>query len=253
MCLILFAYNIHPEYPLVLAANRDEFYRRQSLPAHWWQDHPDILAGKDLDGGGTWMGISRSGRLAAVTNVREGVPREGTYRSRGELPLTCLNNTTVEDRLTDLLMSVKDAYRGFNLLFGTLKKLYFFSNRNNTVQQLEPGIHGLSNASLNTPWPKVRQGKEQLALLLNQPVPDVQALFDLLADDRTVPDHHLPETGVDLEWERLLSAIHIRSEDYGTRSSSVLMIDAQGNASLHEKERAPREGPIKQFHFKIEI
>ncbi len=92
-----------------------------------------------------------------------------------------------------------------------------------------------------------------MALLLNQPVPDVQALFDLLADDRTVPDHHLPETGVDLEWERLLSAIHIRSEDYGTRSSSVLMIDAQGNASLHEKERAPREGPIKQFHFKIEI
>ncbi len=235
MCLIVFAWKLMPECPLVLAANRDEFFNRPSQPAHWWDDHPFVYAGRDLEAGGTWLGVNRSGRFAALTNIRKGSDKRLDARSRGELVAKFLQSDVSAE---DYLVNVKDhaaEYNGFNLLLGDHQRSFWFSNEGETsTQQLEPGIYGLSNGSLDTPWPKVLRSKAQFSSLLCQGAPD-DAYFEMLADTTRAADGRLPDTGVSLDWERLLSPICIESPDYGTRASTLLRVGSGGQAQLIER------------------
>lgn len=236
MCLILFAHDIHPDYRLVLCANRDEFYARPTAPAAFWEEAPQLLAGRDLVGGGTWLGITRSGRLAAVSNIRDPADRRAGTPSRGRLTADFLRGSRAP--LDYLAEAVRrgSGYKGFNLLAGDAGTLAYGCSREGTVRQLPPGLYGLSNAVLDTPWPKVVSGKATLAELLAAPGPiDVAALFALLADTACPPDALLPDTGVGLEWERTLSPRFIASPAYGTRASTVVLIGRGGEATFVER------------------
>lgn len=236
MCLILFALDAHPRYRLVLAANRDEFYDRPTAPAAFWDDAPHILAGRDLLRGGTWCGITTGGRFAAVTNYRD--PR--TYRegmlSRGRLVADFLRGEAAPDAWLARLRREGDAYNGFNLIFGDGREFRYVSNRGGLPSTVAPGIHGLSNHLLDTPWPKVAKGREALAKLLggeDELAPD--DLFAILADRAVAPDHLLPDTGVGVERERLLSPRFITSPTYGTRSSTVVLMDRDNTCTFVER------------------
>lgn len=235
MCLLLMALNTHPAYRLILLANRDEYYDRQTSPAAFWHESPFLLAGKDLQGGGTWLGITRNGRIAAVTNYRDPASvREGAP-SRGTLVSNFLVGQESTGGYLERVNTEADRFNGFNLIIGDKDQLYWYSNRGDGVQSLEPGIYGLSNHLLDTPWPKVVRGKNALTRLLSgQRAPSLEELFHILAD-RTIPDDaSLPHTGVELEWERILSPIFIVSPTYGTRSSTVLLIDMQDRVTFVE-------------------
>jgi len=235
MCLILLAYDVHPEYRLILAANRDEFYDRPTLPMAFWEDHPDILAGRDLKGGGTWLGMSRSGKFAAITNYREpGGPKPGAP-SRGHLVSAFLSGNSPSQDYLKAVSAVGQTYSGFNLIVGDASGLYYYSNRGPGVRQLEPGWHGLSNHLLNTPWPKVEKGIALLkAAVLNSDPVNMDPIFQLLKNREVPPDDRLPDTGVGMEWERILSPMFIQSPGYGTRSSSVMLIGGNGRAQVAE-------------------
>ena len=235
MCLIVFAWKLLPECPLMLAANRDEFFDRPSQAAHWWDDHPVVYAGRDLQAGGTWLGMSRTGRFAALTNIRKGGERRSDVRSRGELVAGFLqSDMSAEDYLVSVRERAAD-YNGFNLLLGDHQRSFWLTNEGDTaMRQLEPGIYGLSNGSLDTPWPKVLRAKAQFSSLLCQGAPD-DAYFEMLSDTTRASDGRLPDTGVSLEWERLLSPICIESPDYGTRASTLLRMDSSGQAQLTER------------------
>lgn len=232
MCLILVAWRNHPEYPLVVAANRDEFYKRPTAPAAFWPDHPQLLAGRDLAAGGAWMGITRQGRFAALTNFRDPSRQRPRAPSRGRLVADFLTGDSSIDAYLDGLDA--SACNGFNLLLGDGERLVAFSNVSNEGHELKPGIYGLSNALLDTPWPKVGAGKTALEAALDA-LPDEQRLWALLRDDRPHPDDALPATGVPLEWERLLSAAFVRGADYGTRSSTVLIVSGGQRATFDEQ------------------
>lgn len=220
MCLIAVAWQAHADYPLIVLANRDEFYARPAAPARFWEEAPGVLAGRDLSAGGTWLGMTRQGRFAALTNVREpGMPKG--ERSRGLLVSTYLLGDTAPQAYATQMAAEGAAYSGFNLLVGDADSLWWVSNRGEGPQRLGPGVHGLSNHLLNTPWPKVELARRGLQAQL--PSPDPEALFALLADERRAADADLPQTGVGLDMERLLSAPFIRSSLYGTRSSTVLL------------------------------
>jgi len=236
MCLILLAYDVHPQYRIILAANRDEFYDRPTLPMAFWEDEPGILAGRDLKGGGTWLGISHAGRFSAITNYREpGGPKPGAP-SRGHLVSDFLTENLSSRPYLEAVSSVGQAYSGFNLIVADASGLYYYSNRKPGIHQLEPGWHGLSNHLLNTPWPKVERGLALLksAILGDDPV-NMTPLFQLLKDRQIPPDDSLPDTGVGTAWERLLSPVFILSPGYGTRSSSVMLIDRKGRAQVAEQ------------------
>lgn len=235
MCLIAFAYNVHPSYRLILAANRDEFYERPSSSADFWKDNPDVLAGRDLKNGGTWLGITRDGKFAAVTNYRDPSTLKSGAPSRGKIVSDYLiGNHNVENYL-NIVSSKVFQYNSFNLLLGDDNGLFVFSSRGEQ-QKLKPGIYGLSNHLLNTPWPKVVRSKKTLKAALEKKGDDLEAkLFDLLADRRVPPDDKLPSTGIGLEWERLLSSIFIESPIYGTRSSTVLLIGKNRRVRFVEK------------------
>lgn len=226
MCLILFAYKVHPTYKLIIAANRDEFYGRETAPAHFWEDHPEVLAGRDLEKMGTWMGVTKNGRFAAVTNYRD--PKEITdgKLSRGELVSSFLNSSENPEDYLRIMERNAGLYPGYNLLVGGPNDLYYFSNITKKSTKIEQGIHGVSNHLLNTEWPKVKLGKENLAEILTQKDEKIiESLFALLQKSDVAPDESLPSTGVTLELERLLSPIFIKSEGYGTRSSTVLLMN----------------------------
>ena len=230
------ALNTHPDYQLILLANRDEYYERPSASARFWGEAPSILAGKDLRAGGTWLGITRNGRIAAVTNYRDPASvREGAP-SRGTLVSNFLVGQESTGGYLERANREADRFNGFNLIIGDIDQLYWYSNRGDGVQSLEPGIYGLSNHLLDTPWPKVAKSKDALAHLLSgQRAPSLEELFHILAD-RTIPDDaSLPHTGVELELERILSPIFIVSPTYGTRSSTVLLIDVQDRVTFVEK------------------
>lgn len=235
MCLIVFAWKLIPDCPLVLAANRDEFFNRPSRAASWWDDHPDVYAGRDLQAGGTWLGMNRQGRFAALTNIRNGGERRSDVRSRGELVADFLRS---EQSAGDYLSGVRELahqYNGFNLLVGDGEHLFCLSNAGDKLPlELEPGIYGLSNGALDTPWPKVVRAKAQFASLLCQGAPD-DAYFEMLSDTTRAADNRLPDTGVSLEWERLLSPICIESDNYGTRASTLLRVRSGGQAQLLER------------------
>lgn len=252
MCLILLAWQAHPDYPLVVAANRDEYYSRRTAAADFWNDAPDVLAGRDLEAGGTWLGVTRSGRFAALTNYRDPARNKTGAPSRGELARRFLaDGQTAENYLSEL-ESCAHRYNGFNLVFGDLDGLWCFSNCGEGEQALAPGVYGLSNHLLDTPWPKVARGKSALNGAL-QALPDEALLFALLRDDSIAPDEALPRTGVSLEWERLLSAAFIHSPQYGTRSATVLLRDRSGRVRFIEQGFRPDASPGERREFAFAV
>ena len=241
MCLILFAHDAHPEYRLVLAANRDEFYARPTVPAAAWDDAPEVIAGRDLRGGGTWMGITRQGRWAALTNYRDPTEAERGAPSRGQLVADYLRGATDPAEHLESLRPEPAEFNGFNLLLGDRESVFWYSNRaGGPGTRLSPGVYGLSNHLLDTPWPKVARGKRSLEQLLSQAGDlDPDPLLELLLDRTYAADHELPETGVGLERERMLSSLFISSPEYGTRSSTALLVDRAGRALLVERSYEP--------------
>lgn len=250
MCLILLAYRSHPDYPLIVAANRDEFLDRPTEPARFWKDHPDLLAGRDGVGGGTWMGITRRGRFAALTNYRDPFASVKNKKSRGLLVRDYLTAEISPRNYLNNLSKHRTSYPGFNLLVGSPRELWYYSNQKNMISSVEPGIHGLSNALLDTPWPKVVKGKERMAACLQKP--DPSCLFELLADEEPAPDEQLPDTGIGLERERLLSPAFIRAPGYGTRSSTVLLVSARGEVNFIERSFAGEKTTEVRYRFFIE-
>ncbi|GAB5535783.1 MAG: NRDE family protein [Rubricoccaceae bacterium] len=235
MCLVLFALDAHPTQRLVVLANRDEFYARPTAPSSWWDDAPGVLAGRDLEAGGTWMGVSRSGRWTAVTNVRDPSSIRTDARSRGDLTRAFLTSDTPPADYASEVFHQHDHYNGFNLLIGDGEQTWIVSSRLPEPRQLEPGLYGLSNDTLDTPWPKVRRGTDGLRQLLRAESFDREAAFSLLADAEPAPDAELPETGVGLAWERALSSPFIQMERYGTRASTVLTVSRDGNVDWTER------------------
>lgn len=234
MCLILLAWHAHPDYPLVVAANRDEFFVRPSAPAAFWPESPQLLAGHDLEAGGTWLGVSRQGHFSALTNYREGRKPRSNAPSRGALVADFLTDGNDPERYLARLAARGGDYNGFNLFVGDGGRLGYYSNRGAAPRWLTPGIYGVSNHLLDTPWPKLTTAKSAFSSALNE-LPASAAFFDLLADQEIVADAHLPETGVPLAWERILSAVFVNSPDYGTRASTLLSIDKNGLVTLTER------------------
>ena len=251
MCLILFAYHVHPKYKLIVAANRDEFYQRSTAPAQFWEDNPEILAGRDLEKMGTWMGVTRMGQFAALTNYRD--PNEVTdgKHSRGELVTKALQyNGDIKDYMQSLARN-NDRYPGYNLIAGDGDNLYYYSNVGKELQRVTPGIYGVSNHLLNTEWPKVQMGTAGLGEILNTNHEDfVEPLFTLLQKSEQAPDERLPKTGVTLELERMLSPMFISSENYGTRSSTVLLMS---ETEIHYVERVFSNHEVKDQSYTIKL
>jgi uncharacterized protein with NRDE domain len=237
MCLIVLALNAHPGYALAIAANRDEYHERPSAPAGFWERAPQVLAGRDLLAGGTWLGITRGGRFAAVTNYRDRGPRREGGPSRGSLVGRFLEAGETPEEYARFLASDAGEYNGFSVLFGSARALWWFSNRSGKpAARLGAGIHGLSNGLLDEPWPKVVRGRESLASLLALPPESLaDGAFRMLEDATPAPDDLLPDTGVSRELERALSPVFTRSRSYGTRSSTVLLIDRGGLAVFAER------------------
>lgn len=238
MCLIVFAWQIVPGIPLVAAGNRDEFYARPAMPATWWEDHPQVYAGRDMQGGGTWMGVTRDGRFAAVTNIRSPLEKRPDAPTRGALVADYLTGQTTPEEYIAGISEHVQTYNGFNLLVGDKDKLIWYSNGSADDERngrpLPPGIYGLSNGSLDAPWPKVVRTKAQFGSLLWQGAPE-EAYFEMLSDTTRASDCRLPRTGVSIEWERILSAVCIESPDYGTRTSTVARLYEDSNAVLQER------------------
>ncbi len=251
MCTIFLAYRVFADMPLVIAANRDEFYRRPSARMAYWPDEPAILAGRDLAGDGTWLGVTRDGRFAALTNYRDPRTQKNNAPTRGRLVRDYLAGAD-HRAFCERLVREASVYSGYNLLFGSADTLFYFSNQGAArVEALEPGVHGLSNHLLNTPWPKVRTGKRRLQEW--QPHQDDDSLFALLADPTAYPDDQLPQTGVPLEWERLLSSTYIESEVYGSRVATVARFFADGRTTIAERAytKEPEVGETLRFSLRL--
>ncbi len=245
MCLILLGYKVSRQYPLIFAANRDEFFLRPTQPMHAWKSPPFLIAGKDLKQGGTWFGVHRNGTFAALTNFRDPGAVQQDAPSRGEIIVDFLESGQPPLIYFKKFKEKARAYNGFNLIFGDLKNLFWYSNKEKPIKStepetIEPGIHGLSNKFLDTPWPKVASGKKALEQQIASTITP-ESLFSILKD-RTFPDDTLlPDTGVGLEWERILSPLFIQSPTYGTRSSTVMLINQQGKITLVERTWNPED------------
>jgi len=252
MCLILIAYGAHPEFPLVLAANRDEYYERPTARAAYWVDHEQILAGRDLECMGTWLGVTRAGRFAALTNFRDPRERKTDAPSRGHLVSDFLIAEMDPRAYLDEIKTAAPRYNGFNLLAGDAEGVFYLSSREPTVQALLPGIHGLSNHLLDTPWPKVVRGKRRLQQAMERG-PDASALLDLLHDREPAQAGELPDTGIGADMERVLSPALIVSPQYGTRASTALLFGSDGSVSFTERTILPGGaiGPSISLRFSL--
>jgi len=235
VCLLVFAWRSHPRYRLIMAGNRDEFHDRPAAPCRWWSEPAGILAGRDLRAGGTWMGVSLSGRVAVVTNFREPDRPTSGRRSRGELVVDALMSHESVAAWARRLDETADDYGGFNLVVGDGGGLHYLTNRGDRRFDLDPGVYGLSNRRLDTPWPKVVAARERLRRVLDDGDVRPDRLFELLSDREPAPDDELPATGVPRSWERLLSSAFIVDDRYGTRASTVLVVRADGTAELAER------------------
>lgn len=231
MCLIVFAWRPSHALPLVVAANRDEFYDRPSLPLGHWPDAPQIIAGRDLQGDGTWMGLTEQGRFAALTNIRDPSAPTGT-RSRGELPADFLRGDLSPEAYLAEISGHLEHYSGFNLLVGDRHELWYLNSREAAPRALQSGVYGLSNAALDSPWPKLRSARAALEDCLDHP--DTETLLQLLKDSRPAADDALPNTGIPRSVERMLSSVFINSPDYGTRASTALIRGADGSLEVVE-------------------
>ena len=245
MCLIVFAWKLIPCTPLIVASNRDEYYNRPASPATWWGTSPAVFGGRDLQSGGTWMGITskeneqgHTVKFAAITNVRESSATRADAPSRGALVANYLTNQLSAQDYVNVIADQADQYNGFNLLIGDETDLIWFSNRRlddeRNGKPLPAGIYGISNASLDTPWPKVVKTKAEFASLICQRAPE-DAYFEMLSNTTPAPDCRLPDTGVSFDMERLLSSVCIESPTYGTRVSSLVKIHANYPSEFYEQ------------------
>lgn len=248
MCLILFALAAHPRYRLIIAANRDESYERPAAPAAFWEDYPDIYAGRDAEKGGTWLGVTRTGRVAVITNYRHSPRQAVAARSRGELVSGYLSSNRSALAYAENAARRGNQYNGYSLLAGTGDQLVFQSNRIDGIVALEEGVHGLSNRALNEPWPKVQRGKVALADAIRELGDDPQALIarllEMLSDRTSAPDEELPDTGVGLQRERELAPIFIAGTHYGTRASTVVLMGHDQSVVFAERSYGPRGAPL---------
>jgi len=254
MCLIVFAYNCHPRYSLILGANRDEYRDRPAEQARFWPDAPHILAGRDRQAGGTWLGVTTDGKLAAITNYRD--PRQQVIDppSRGKLVEGfLLNPMLTPEEFQRILTRDGQVFDGFNLLYGSGDDLHYFTNRGGSSGPLLPGIHGLSNHLLDTRWPKVSVARARLKSLLQHTSVDPEQIFAALSDPATFADGLLPDTGVGPERERLLSPIFIADEGYGTRSTTVLLIERNGHVTFIERSFDHPQTVAATQHFSFRI
>lgn len=247
MCLIVFAWRPGQPQPLLLAANRDEFYARPSLPLAEWHDAPGLFAGRDLQAGGTWLGMSARGRFAALTNVRDPGQPPG-QRSRGELATDFLRGQATPQAYLQQVAARATEYAGFNLLLGDAHQLWHYNPRDGQPRRLEAGLYGLSNASLDSPWPKLQRARAALQDCLH--APDSRRLLELLADTTQPPEHLLPDTGVGPELERLLATVFIASADYGTRASSALLLNADGSWEFCERSFGAHGVPLGEVRLR---
>ncbi|HAD10141.1 MAG TPA: hypothetical protein DCF62_11715 [Porticoccaceae bacterium] len=250
MCLVALAYKSHPNYPLIVVANRDENYDRPALEADFWSDQPDLLAGRDLEAGGTWFGVNRAGQWATVTNFRGG--DSGGELSRGELPTDFLADPSLS--LADYFHQVQDRgenYRGFNLLAGSAHDLAYCNNLNDRLEFLDPGLYTLSNDVLDTPWPKAELARMRLEKVIEADTLRSEVLIAVLSSRKAFPDGRLPDTGVGLEMERTLSPPFIVSHSYGTRCTTVLLMDKHGGVEFAEQSylRGKAVGKLRQYRF----
>ena len=254
MCLILFSWQPDHQHPLVLLANRDENYQRPSLPVHFWEEHPHILGGRDIEAGGGWLAADTQGRLAAVTNYREPhCPK--AERSRGELVSQFLSGTLSAPDYLTMVQERSRRYAGFNLLLLDKNQLYYYSNRTEQQQHklLKPGTYGLCNHLLDTPWPKLLNTRNHFSQLLEESELPHQPLIQVMRDENKAPDHRLPDTGVGIERERHLSSPFIAGNQYGTRNTSLLVFHQNSRLEWFEQHYLPEGKPGAQQSFKLEI
>jgi uncharacterized protein with NRDE domain len=254
MCLILFAYRAHPDYPLIMAANRDEAFARPAAPAAFWHDEPRIFAGRDLERGGTWLGIARSGRVAAVTNFRDpSAPRDAPL-SRGALVRDFLAGDAHPKQYLSAVSARADQYNGFVVVAGDMERLYWLSNRGPGVQAVTPGVHGLSNHLLDTPWPKILRARQTLETLLGATEAELRLrLFEVLADRTQASDHELPDTGVGLLRERELSSVFVNGDRYGTRASTLVLVHRDRSVLFVERSYGPRGATLGEAEQRFEL
>ncbi len=257
MCLIALAYKQHPNYPFLLSANRDEFYKRPARAAHYWDEHPQLLAGRDIEAGGTWLGMTTSGQFAAITNYREEGSIGKTYPlSRGELSRNFLTGNQPAEAFLESIRDNDKSYAGFNLLLMDDTGLFCYSNRDSNIMTLEPGLYGLSNHQIDTPWPKVKRAKSCFEETLKHNEVSHDQLFLTISDSRPVGEDELPEINfdMDIEWAKQVSAQFIKSEDYGTRASTTILINKQGQVQFRERNflASGQEGEQQDYCFSIE-
>jgi uncharacterized protein with NRDE domain len=257
MCLIVFAWEASPKARLALAANRDEFFARRTAPAAWWADAPDVLAGRDLEAGGTWLGVARSGRFAALTNFRDAsAPKRDGAPSRGALAADFLRGDAAAADYVAAVQPRAGRYHGFNLVVSDGAELWSFSNVEGGPVRLGPGVRGLSNHLLETPWPKVTAARARLEAALGAAdgAPELERrLLDLLADRTTAPDGALPSTGLPLDWERALSAAFVELPGYGTRTSTVLIMGTDGWIRFVERTFGEGGAPLGEVREAFEV
>ena len=253
MCLIFISFQEHPSYKLIVAANRDEFHRRKTAAADFWKDYPNVLGGRDLEANGTWFGVSRSGKISLLTNYRDPQHINPIAPSRGHLVSDFLEDNVAAEPYMKAVESRGKHYNGYNLVAGTADELWYHSNYASGIQSIAPGLHGLSNHLLDTAWPKVKRGKQLLETILKQKRIEPSEIFDLLYDDHVAPDNQLPDTGVGLERERALSSMFIKSPDYGSRCSTVVLIDRQNHLLFSERvyDLSTFQFATKDFEFDI--
>jgi uncharacterized protein with NRDE domain len=253
MCLVVFAHNSHPNYKFIFAANRDEFYDRPTEQADFWKDQPDLLAGKDLKGGGTWMGITKAGKFAAITNYRDLSNIKEDAPTRGLLVTDyLLGDQSSEDYYDSVKKDLSD-YNGFNLILGDINNIFYFSTHTEGLKKLESGVYGLSNAVLDTPWPKVEKSKKHFLKLLKNEEMHAWELLSLLSDTLEAKEKDLPDTGVGIEWEKVLSPVSIQSPNYGTRCSTAVLIDNNNKVRFAEKTFFGNPGAFSNKDYKFRI
>jgi uncharacterized protein with NRDE domain len=253
MCLIAFAWRAHPRYRLIVAANRDEYFGRPAAPAGFWDDHASVLAGRDLQAGGTWLGVTLDGRFAALTNYRNPADKRTDAPSRGSLVSDFLAGRTTPLEYLQGVERRGVSYNGFGLLVGDAASLYFLSNRGGHLARVAPGIHGLSNHLLDTPWPKVEKAKARLAEQLPKAF-EFETAFRLLEDTKRAPRSELPSTGVSPELEEKLSAIRVLAVGgYGTRCSTVLCFSEDGKIEFHERSYSEEGGVSGTLSYRLTL
>lgn len=239
MCLIVFAYKSHPEYPFILAGNRDESHDRPSIHLHKWDTSPPIIAGKDKEAGGTWLGVSETGKIAAITNYRDIDKIRDNTPSRGEIITNFLLSDEQPEHTLKSIENRAHLYNGFNLIAGDIEQLYYLSNHGHSVEPIPPGVHVISNASLNTPWPKAAWALNRLNTILKSDKLDKEQIFEILLNSDRYSQDILPNTGLSKEMEVAVSSVFILTDHYGTRSSSIISIDRHLQLNFSEKSYQP--------------